>query len=200
MPNAMVHVWLPTLHWLSEICATCTWQAFFLFKHPQLINDDTYQECRGVATACQAEDAGLGPFTQTTPFQSGWRSSQAVNHFIATAVVPLNPRLLQMRPPPWCDCWQQHQRFALGEATLINERLKKSVLLSAIICQWLIIFTASDYKMGPDATAVSLLNFYPSKSRKTLKSCLHLSPLILFLLEYVSFFPESRQRAVHHPL
>lgn len=73
----------------------------------------------------------------------------------AAAVVPLNPRLLQMRPPPWCDCWQQHQRFALGEATLINERLKKSVLSSAIICQWLIIFTASDYKMGPDATAVS---------------------------------------------
>lgn len=75
--------------------ATCTWQAFFLFKHPQLINDDTYQECRGVATACQAEDAGLGPFTQTTPFQSGWRSSQAVNHFIGgrcgTAKPPTAP-------------------------------------------------------------------------------------------------------------
>lgn len=112
------------LKWL-QWHATCTWQAFFFCKHPQLINDDTYQECKGVAMACQAEDAGLGPFTQITPFQSGWRSSQAVNHFIAAAAVPLNPRLLQMRPPPWCECWHQHQHFALGEATLINERWKK---------------------------------------------------------------------------
>lgn len=157
-------------------------------KHPHLYNDDTHKSARGVATAAKLKMQALGPFTQIPLFQSGPRSSRAVNHFIAAAVVPLNPRLLQMRMPPlWCECWQQHQRCALREATLINERLKKKCAIAFHYLPLVNHFTASDYKRGPNAAAVFLLNFYPSKSRKNTQE-LPSSLSAPFFLPGVHFF------------